>query len=267
MNTDHNCQQIGKRNENGCRCVNKRKPCLRYVACVNATLTSDTCHASCHVSHRITCIWLKSCKFLWPPTQIRPATSDSTIQTLYVANERNMQIKLYSRQCSEFHLFASAFAPLFTNAVFIFLYPLKCWWSLFQLNSEASRYVYIDRPRADHSSLFSGKLDTRPRYPSNSTRICCVVNLHRNLVRARSLCLVFAVFLYFSQHFHSFFFSRYFFVLGSMAFRPYFAWRRLVRSAAAFRMFCPCATVFFPFCNPRFRFWGICNRVCFALAL
>lgn len=142
---------------------------------------------------------------------------------MYTANERNMQIKLYS--------LLRLHPSRFRYAVFV-LHPLKWWWSLFQLNSKASSYVY----RQTESRPFVAARDTAV-YPSHSGNKFSVVSsifIVISCVLFRCIYILCLPLLVFFRSTFSFFI---FFLLGSMAFRPYFAWRRLVSSAIGFECF------------------------------
>lgn len=94
------------------------------------------------------------------------------------------------------------FFPFDSASVALFImHPLKWWWSLFQLNSKAPSYVR----RQTESRPFVAASGLRAAYhPPHSAKICCVVNLHSNLMRALSLYLLLDAF--FSHSFLVFFF-------------------------------------------------------------
>lgn len=194
------------------------------------------------------------------------SSSDSTIQML------NKCILQTSIICKLNYILPFPFHPSrFRCAVFILQHPLKWWWSLFQLNSKASSYVYRQtesRPfivaRAPRHGHLSFTFWAKFVVSSIFIVISCV--LFRCIIY---LVFVASFFFFFFaslvQHFLS---AIFFFLVGSMAFRPYFAWRRLVSSAIGFWMLLnvrPCVANFFS-CHNVYQFWflRICTRVFFS---
>lgn len=208
------------------------------------------------------------------------SSSDSTIQML------NKCILQTSIICKLNYILPFPFHPSRFRyaAVFILQHPLKWWWSLFQLNSKASSYVYRQtesRPfivaRAPRHGHLSFTFWAKFVVSSIFIVISCV--LFRCIIYLVFVASFFFFFFCFTRS--TFSFCNFFFLVGSMAFRPYFAWRRLVSSAIGFWMLLnvrPCAANFFFFATtftnsdswefvPEFFFFSFLFSCFFGLAL